>query len=59
MNGGLVLPNFYFYFWAINIKNMNFWLEDMDQQPDWLKMEKEDCLPFEIGSILLAPTKLN
>lgn len=59
INGGLALPNFLFYIWAVHIKNMNFWLEEMDQQPDWLMMEKEDCLPFEIGPIIFAPTKLH
>ena len=38
-----------FYYWAVSIKNMNFWLDELDKQPNWLKMEKEDCTPFDIS----------
>ena len=58
INGGLALPNFLYYFWAVQIKNMNFWWVNMDHEPMWLKMEKEDCLPFNVGSILFAPKEV-
>ena len=48
-----------FYYWAVNIKNINFWLVETDKQPTWLKMEKEDCSPFEISSILFANIKIS
>ena len=37
---------------------MNFWWVNMDDEPMWLKMEKEDCLPFNIESIIFAPKEV-
>ena len=58
INGGLALPNFLYYFWAVQIKNMNFWWVHMDNVPIWSSIEKEDCLPFSVGSIIFAPTEV-
>ena len=37
---------------------MNFWWVNMDYEPMWLKMEKEDCLPYNVGSVLFAPKEV-
>ncbi|XP_055492206.1 uncharacterized protein LOC129697562 [Leucoraja erinacea] len=57
--GGLSLPNFMYYYWAVHFKNMIYWLDSSTQQREWIKMEKEDCHPCNIGTILFSPKKLN
>lgn len=54
-NGGLALPNFTLYYWASAIRSFTFWLNPPNPPPTWLKIEQEDCLPFSMGAILLAP----
>lgn len=34
-------------------------MDDTCQQVNWLKVEREDCSPFNIGAILLSPIHLN
>lgn len=57
--GGLALPNFMYYNWAVNIKNMIHLLDNSAQQVDWIIMEREDCAPGNTGATLLSPTNLN
>lgn len=38
---------------------MIYWLDSSTQQTEWIKMEKEDCHPCNIGTILFSPKKLN
>ncbi|XP_055494220.1 uncharacterized protein LOC129698878 isoform X1 [Leucoraja erinacea] len=57
--GGLSLPNFIYYYWAVHIKNIMYWLDSSTQQLEWIRMEKEECYPHDIGTNLLSPIKLN
>ena len=59
LNGGLALPNFCHYYWASNIRSLAYWLDDSALLPDGLEMEREDCLPFTIGAVILSPVALN
>lgn len=57
--GGLALPNFIHYYWASMIRTSLFWLKDLSSTPTWLLIEQEDCYPFALSSILLAPIRIN
>lgn len=57
--GGLALPNFLYYYWAVHIKNVIYWLDSPSQQMEWIRMEKEDCSPYDLGAILFSMIKLN
>lgn len=57
--GGLARPNFMYYNWAVNIKNMIHLLDNSAQQVDWIVMEREACSPCNIGATLLSPIYLN
>ena len=37
---------------------MNYWWVNTDHAPTWLNIEKEDCLPFNVGSIIFAPIEV-
>lgn len=39
--GGLALPNFLFYYWAVHIKFMTYWLADNGRPLTWLHLELE------------------
>lgn len=57
--GGLPLPNFRLYYWASAINSFTFWLDTTISPLAWLKMEEEDCHPYSVGAILLAPTSID
>lgn len=57
--GGLAVPNFLFYYWASAIKTFTYWLNTITPPPNWLLIEQEDCHPYSITAILLAPTKIS
>ena len=59
LEGGLALPDFMLYYWAAVIRSFTYWLDTSTPSSNWLKMEQEDCHPFSIGAILLAPTKID
>lgn len=59
MSGGLALPNFTYYYWATNIRSTSYWLDDTAVLPAGLEMEREDCLPFSAGAVILSPVPLN
>lgn len=56
--GGLTLPNFMYYYWATNLRIISLLLDDTALLPKGLQMEREDCLPYSIGAVLLSPTPL-
>lgn len=56
--GGLSLPNFMYYYWATNLRIISLLLDDTALLPKGLQMEREDCLPYSVGAILLSPTPL-
>ncbi|XP_059823631.1 IQ calmodulin-binding motif-containing protein 1 isoform X1 [Hypanus sabinus] len=51
---GLALPNFRFYYWAVNIRYLICWLKDWDGSfsPHWVSLEIKSVLGFALGSIL-------
>ncbi len=58
-NGGLALPNFIHYYWASNIRSVAYLLDDSAVLPVGLEMEREDCLPFSAGAVILSPVPLS
>lgn len=58
MEGGLALPDFIRYYWAVNVRVLMFYFHLPTPSPKWLLLEREDCYPYNPGAILLAPSKL-
>ena len=56
---GLALPNFTAYYWAAGLRTVSFWLSDTYLSSGWLEMEREDCLPYSIGAVLLSPVAVD
>ncbi|XP_059822620.1 Bardet-Biedl syndrome 5 protein homolog isoform X1 [Hypanus sabinus] len=52
--GGLALPNFRFYYWAVNIRYLLCWLKDWDGSsgPHWVSLEIKSVPGYALGSIL-------
>ncbi|XP_055488550.1 palmitoyltransferase ZDHHC21 isoform X1 [Leucoraja erinacea] len=44
---------------VVHIKNIIYWLDSSAQQLEWIRMEKEDCAPYDLGAIIFSPIKLN
>lgn len=44
-HGGLSLPNFQFYYWSVNTKNVLYWthLPQGDRGPKWLQLQHAWC----------------
>ncbi len=57
--GGLELPNFLFYYWAANVRNMLFWCSSDDQPPPWLRIEEAACGKSSLMSLLCLPLSLS
>lgn len=57
--GGLALPNFLFYYWAANVRNMLIWCCSNDQPPPWLKIEETACGSTSLTSLLCLPLSLS
>lgn len=57
--GGLALPDFKHYYWAAGLRSIAHWLEDAPSPFNGLEMEREDCLPYSIRAVLLAPVKVS
>lgn len=57
--GGMALPNFQFYYWATNLRVMQYWL-NQDFSHDsfvWLTMEATSCMPTSLAALVHAPIK--
>lgn len=57
--GGMALPNLQFYYWASNLRVMQYWL-NQDQSQDssgWFNMEATSCMPTSLTALLHAPIK--
>lgn len=57
--GGLALPNFLFYYWTANVRNMLFWCSSDDQPPPWLRIEEDACDNCSLTSLLCLPLPLS
>ncbi len=51
---GLALPNFSFYYWAVNIHTLLNWSSTNTQPPPWLQIEEASC-DFSLKSLLGLP----
>lgn len=47
--GGLALLNFLFYYWALHIKFMTYWLADNGNPLTWSQLEQEACQLYYIA----------
>lgn len=52
-DGGLALPDFRLYYWAANLRVIQFWLRggEMSPSPIWLKMEAASSIPASLSSL--------
>ncbi len=55
--GGLALPNFQSYYWAANIRNLLYWVQQDLQLKEcqWVRMEAASCIPATLTSLLSVP----
>lgn len=55
--GGMALLNMLFYYWATNIRNLNYWLlyEDIEAPLSWLVLEANSTHPVILKALLHAP----
>lgn len=55
--GGLALPNFRFYYWACNLRAVQFWLhfEGSASPPAWIVMESQSAKPASLSALVHAP----
>lgn len=52
-SGGLALPNFQFYYWAANVRNMLYWLSaPSTETPAWLYIESSHCGKTSLPALL-------
>lgn len=59
MLGGMALPNFKLYYWAANLKIIQFWAHSgtVFSSPFWLEMEAASCGPVSLSALAHAPIK--
>ena len=59
--GGLALPNFQFYYWSANIKNILYWinLPQGNCGPKWLQLEHASCSPVSLQALACSKLPLS
>lgn len=56
--GGMALPNFKFYYWAANLRIIQFWTHPGSfSSPIWLEMEAASVKPVSLSALAHASTK--
>lgn len=55
----MALPEFSYYYFACALRIITMWLDYTFIHPTWIKMEREDCDPYDIGALILSPIKIN
>lgn len=57
--GGMALPNLRYYYWAANLKILQFWLHPNlgASIPIWLSMEANTCRPVSLSALVHSPIK--
>lgn len=55
--GRMVLPHFHYYYWATNIRNLNFWVNygDTEIPPSWLILEANSVHTVLLKAVLYSP----
>lgn len=57
--GGLALPSFQLYYWACSLRVIALLLFNNDNEHQaWMELEKDQCTPYDLTSIILSPTVL-
>lgn len=58
--GGLSLPNFQYYYWSANIKNILFWIHypRHENGPKWLQLERASCKQVSLHAIACSKIPL-
>uniref|UniRef100_A0A8C7ZH32 Reverse transcriptase domain-containing protein n=1 Tax=Oryzias sinensis TaxID=183150 RepID=A0A8C7ZH32_9TELE len=51
-SGGMGLPNFQFYYWACNLKNISYWITE--KSPNWMEIEQNHCTPSSPKAFVFA-----
>lgn len=57
--GGMALPNFTLHYDACTFCTITVWLDHTFTHPTWIQMEREECIPYEIGALILSPIKID
>lgn len=57
--GGMALPNFRFFYWASNLRVLQYWLklDTFHPAPAWLAMESFSCKPTSLSALIHSPIK--
>ena len=55
--GGLSLPNFQFYYWAVNITRIILWSKSTNVP--WYQLEARSCSPVSLYTLLTGPVATN
>lgn len=55
--GGLSVPNFQFYYWAVNITKIILWSKSIDVP--WYQLEAQSCSPVSLSALLTGPMAAN
>lgn len=50
--GGMGLPHFQSYYWACNLRNMSFWIQN--NYPQWMDMEQDCCAPSSLKALIFS-----
>lgn len=58
LDGGMGLPDFFTYYQACAFRIVIMWLDHTFTDPTWIVMERADCAPYDIGTLVLSPTKI-
>uniref|UniRef100_A0A3B1IPQ1 Reverse transcriptase domain-containing protein n=1 Tax=Astyanax mexicanus TaxID=7994 RepID=A0A3B1IPQ1_ASTMX len=55
--GGMALPHMQFYYWAANLRALQFWISynSFHSPPEWLHLEAASCYPFSLYANLYTP----
>lgn len=60
VHGGFSLPNFQYYYWSANIKNILFWTHSTTHEsaPRWLQLENASCKQASLHAIACSKIPL-
>ncbi len=54
--GGLAFPDFRCYYWAADLRIISIILNNKSGRLDWLRLEQDECTPYNLGAVILSPT---
>lgn len=61
INGGMSLPNFQYYYWSANIKNVLYWINSPlgENCPKWLQLERALCNDVSLHALACSKLPLS